>query len=185
MPTSAATDFLELANQKYILSSNELYHGRKLLKDVSFYLINQHTDCWHFYLCWKSILSQKKGYFENGFYGRPKIPGISRESILLITALYAILENRSYDKALLKFLYLNNAFVLFINLGHFVIIEESISFSLVPVSLSQFRGTVGMFNNFFINKRCIRPRICYCRKMPSCKFSLVFTFLFSYKPFQF
>lgn len=130
MPTSAATDFLQLANQKYILSSNELYHGRKLLKDVSFYLINQHTDCWHFYLCWKSILSQKKGYFENGFYGRPKIPGISRESILLITALYAILENRSYDKALLKFLYLNNAFVLFINLGHFLIIEKDIYFIL-------------------------------------------------------
>ena len=37
------------------------------------------------------------------------------------------------------------------------------------VSLSQYRGTIGMFN-IFANKRCI---ICYRRKMQLCKFVLI------------
>ena len=57
---------------------------------------------------------------------------ISRESVLLISALpkclaYAISKNCSYDKALPKHPYLPNVFVLFIDLGHFVIIEKGIS----------------------------------------------------------
>ena len=60
---------------------------------------------------------------------------ISRESVLLISALlkcliYAIPKNCSYDKALPKHRYLPNAFVLFIDLGHFVIIEKGISILL-------------------------------------------------------
>ena len=56
---------------------------------------------------------------------------ISRESVLLISALlkcliYAILKNCSYDKALPKLPYLPNAFVFFINVGQFVIIEKGI-----------------------------------------------------------
>ena len=56
---------------------------------------------------------------------------ISRESFLLISALlkcliYAISKNY-YDKALPKHPYLPNVFVLFIDLGHFVIIEKGIS----------------------------------------------------------
>ena len=56
---------------------------------------------------------------------------ISRESVLLILALlkcliYAILKNCSYDKALPKLPYLPNAFVFFINVGQFVIIEKGI-----------------------------------------------------------
>ena len=55
------------------------------------------------------------------------------ESILLISDLlkyliYAILENHLYGKALSKLLYLPNVFMLCI--GHFVIIEKSISFLL-------------------------------------------------------
>ena len=42
----------------------------------------------------------------------------------------------------------------------------------MPVSLSQYRGTVGMFNNAFASKRSIRPRIYYRRKMQSCEFGL-------------
>ena len=42
----------------------------------------------------------------------------------------------------------------------------------MPVSLNQYRETVGMFNNIFVSKRCIRPSICYCRKMQSCEFGL-------------
>ena len=43
----------------------------------------------------------------------------------------------------------------------------------MPLSFSQYRGTVGMFNNIFANKRCIRPRIYYCRKMQWCELSLI------------
>ena len=66
---------------------------------------------------------------------RPKIAGISKESILLISALlkcliYAISEKSSYDKTLSKLPYLPNAFVLLTNLGHFVITEKGISLPL-------------------------------------------------------
>ena len=43
---------------------------------------------------------------------------------------YAISKNCSYDKALSKHPYLPNVFVLFIDLGHFVIIEKGISILL-------------------------------------------------------
>ena len=43
---------------------------------------------------------------------------------------YAISKNCSYDKALPKHPYLPNVFVLFIDLGHFVIIEKGISILL-------------------------------------------------------
>ena len=46
-------------------------------------------------------------------------------------------------------------------------------FFLLPVNLSQYRGTVGMFNNTIASKRCIKPGICYRRKMQSCEFSLI------------
>ena len=57
---------------------------------------------------------------------------ISRGSVLLISALlkcliYAISKNYSYDKTFPKHPYLPNVFVLFIDLGHFVIIEKGIS----------------------------------------------------------
>ena len=60
---------------------------------------------------------------------------ISRESVLLISALlkcliYTISKNHFYDKALPKHLYLPNVFVLFIDLGHFLIIEKGISILL-------------------------------------------------------
>ena len=42
----------------------------------------------------------------------------------------------------------------------------------MPVNLSQYRGTVGMFNNIFANKRCNKNSICYHRKMQSCEFGL-------------
>ena len=42
----------------------------------------------------------------------------------------------------------------------------------MPVSLSQYRGTVGMFNNIFANKRCNKNSICYRRKMQSSEFGL-------------
>ena len=63
------------------------------------------------------------------------MPGISKESIHLISALlkclnYAISENCSYDKELLKLPYLSNVFALLIRVGHFVIIEKGISFLL-------------------------------------------------------
>ena len=66
--------------------------------------------------------SQRKDYFENRFQRRPQMAGISRESVLLISALlkcliYAILENGSYDKALPKLHHLPNVFVFFINVG--------------------------------------------------------------------
>ena len=56
---------------------------------------------------------------------------ISTESVLLTSALpkclaYAISKNCSYDKALPKHSYLPNVFVLFIDLGRFVIIEKGI-----------------------------------------------------------
>ena len=40
----------------------------------------------------------------------------------------------------------------------------------MSVSLSQYRGTIGMFNNIFANKRCSTNSICYRRKMQSCDF---------------
>ena len=60
---------------------------------------------------------------------------ISRESVLLISALlkclvYTIPKNCSYDKALPKPPYLPKVFVLFIDLGHFVVIEKGISILL-------------------------------------------------------
>ena len=83
----------------------------------------------------EKYLKPKERYFENSFYGRPNKAGISRESILLISALlkcliYAISKNRSYDKALSKLPYLPNAFALFKNPRHFVFIDKSISFLL-------------------------------------------------------
>ena len=65
--------------------------------------------------------------------------GIARESVFLISALlkcliYAISESSSYDKALPKLPYLLNVFVFFINVGHFVIIEEDVSVNIVVVS---------------------------------------------------
>ena len=41
----------------------------------------------------------------------------------------------------------------------------------MPVSLGQYRGTVGMFNNI-ANKRCNKNSICYRRKMRSSEFGL-------------
>ena len=66
---------------------------------------------------------------------RLKVADISRESILIISTLLKCLtcvvsENHSYDKALLELSYLPNVFVLFINLGHFLIIEKDIYFIL-------------------------------------------------------
>ena len=59
----------------------------------------------------------------------------TEESVLLILALlkcliYAIPKNCSYNKALHKQPYLPNMFVLFIDLGHFVVIEKGISILL-------------------------------------------------------
>ena len=110
--------------------------------------------------------------------------GISRESVLLISALlkcliYAISENRSYDKALPKLPYLPNLFVFFINVDHFVIIEKGISFFfffLMPVNLIQYTGTAGYLNNIFANKRCNKNSICYRRTMQSCEFGLTIIF---------
>ena len=50
-------------------------------------------------------LSQRKDYFQNRFYGRPKMADISSECILLISAplkclVYASSENSFYDKTL-------------------------------------------------------------------------------------
>ena len=42
----------------------------------------------------------------------------------------------------------------------------------MPVSLSQYRGTVGMFNIIFANKRCNKNSICCRRKMRFCEFGL-------------
>ena len=100
--------------------------------------------------------------------------GISRESVPLISALlkcliYAISENCSFGKALIKLLYLPNVFVFFINVDHFVIIEKGIN-------LSQYRRTAGMFNNIFANKRCNKNSICYLRKIQSCEFGLTMIF---------
>ena len=50
-------------------------------------------------------------------------------------------------------------------------------FFSIMVSLSQYRGTVGTFNNIFENKRCIRTRICYRRKIQSREFSLIIILL--------
>ena len=60
---------------------------------------------------------------------------IYRESVLLILALlkcliYAIPKNCSYNKALHKHPHLPNFFVLFIDLGHLVVIEKGISILL-------------------------------------------------------
>ena len=72
---------------------------------------------------------------ETDFTGVRKKDCISRESVLLISALlkfliYAISKNCSYDKALPNHPYLSNVFILFIDLGHFVIIEKGISILL-------------------------------------------------------
>ena len=48
----------------------------------------------------------------------------------------------------------------------------------MPVSLGQYRGTVGMFNNIFANKRCNRNSICYSRKMQSSEFGLTMVLFF-------
>ena len=60
---------------------------------------------------------------------------VFRQSVFLISALmecliYAISKNYSHNKALPKHPYLPNVFVLFIDLGHFVIIEKGISILL-------------------------------------------------------
>ena len=107
---------------------------------------------------------------------------ISRESAVLISTLpkclaYAISKNCSYDKALPKHPYLPNVFALFIDLGHFLIIEAFLFLSM-PVSLGQYRGTVGMFNNIFANKRSYKNSVCYCRKMQSSEFGLTMILLF-------
>ena len=86
--------------------------------------------------------------------------GISRQSVLFILALlecviYAISENCSYDKALPKIPYLPNVFEFFINFGHFVI-------SLRKVILFFLMYDLGVFNNTFVSKRCIRPKI-FCK----------------------
>ena len=57
--------------------------------------------------------------------------GISMEKCspyLGCTETYAISENCFYDKWLPKLPDLPNVFVFFINVGHFVIIEEDVSF---------------------------------------------------------
>ena len=94
---------------------------------------------------------------------------ISKESALLISTrlkrlIYAISRNRFYDKALPKLPYLPNVFVFFINVSQFVITGKGIylfiylfiylCIFLMPVSLSQYKVTVGMFRNNFANKRC-------------------------------
>ena len=66
--------------------------------------------------------------------------------------IYVTSEKSSYDKVLSKPPYLPDYFVLFINLGHFVIIEKGFFLFLMPASLSQYRQTVGLFNNIFGNK---------------------------------
>ena len=43
----------------------------------------------------------------------------------------------------------------------------------MPASHSQYRGTVGMFDNIFANKRRIISRNSYHKKIQSCKFSLI------------
>ena len=55
------------------------------------------------------------------------------KNVLLFSAplkrvIYAISENCFYDKGLPKLPDLPNVFVFFINVGHFVIIEEDVSF---------------------------------------------------------
>ena len=42
----------------------------------------------------------------------------------------------------------------------------------MSVSLGQYRGTVGMFNKIFANKRYKKNSICYLRKMQSSEFGL-------------
>ena len=106
-------------------------------------------------LLWKQILQASGKWI------------VSPESALLQCLVYAILKNCSYDKALPKHPYLPNVFVLFIDLGHFVIIEKS---------LGQYRGTVGMFNNIFADKRYNKNSTCYRRKMQSCDFGLTMIF---------
>ena len=52
------------------------------------------------------------------------------------------------------------------------------SFSSMPVSLGQYGGTVGMFNNIFASKRCNKNSICYRRKMQSSEFGLTMILFF-------
>ena len=70
---------------------------------------------------------------ETDFISVRKMACISRESVLLISALmkcliYAISKNCSYDKALPKLPYLPDVFVFLINVGQFVIIEKGFFF---------------------------------------------------------
>ena len=58
-----------------------------------------------------------------------------------------------------------------------------IFFSML-VSLSQYKETVGMFNKFFAIKKCIRPSICYGRKMQSCEFGLTMILFVLLKTFS-
>ena len=51
-------------------------------------------------------------------------------------------------------------------------------FFSMPVSLGQYRGTVGMFNNIFANKRCNKNSICYRWKMQSSEFGLTMIMFF-------
>ena len=85
------------------------------------------------------------------------------EKLILVSAIVkclisAILENCFYYKVLSKTPYLSNASEVFINFDNFLIIEKDISFFPLPVSLIQYRGAIGMFDNVFANNRCIRSR---------------------------
>ena len=94
-------------------------------------------------------------------------------SALLRCLIYAMSYNCSFDKVLSQLHYLPSLFVFFINADHFVIIEKVFFFFfLMPVSLSQYRGIVRIFNNIFANKRCIRSSVCYHSKTQSCEIGL-------------
>ena len=72
---------------------------------------------------------------ETDFTSVRKMDCISIQSALLSSAqlkciIYAISKNYSYDKAWSKHPYLRNVFVLFIDLGHFVIIKKGFSILL-------------------------------------------------------
>ena len=51
-------------------------------------------------------------------------------------------------------------------------------FFWTPVSLGQYRGTVGMFKNIFTDKKCNKNSICYRRKMQSSEFGLTMILFF-------
>ena len=48
----------------------------------------------------------------------------------------------------------------------------------MPVSLGQYRGTVGLFNNIFANKKYNKNSIFYCRKMQSSEVDLTIILFF-------